>query len=149
MNYYFAYGSHLWLKQMKRHCPDSRILGPGVLTGYRWIITVRGYANVVRSTADLVLGVVYCISTSDEERLDCREGVPESSYQKTIVAVETGRGRLSCLTYVDPEKREGDPREEYAERIRQGIRDARLPSMYVESYLDKIVNCRDVYACAS
>jgi gamma-glutamylcyclotransferase len=138
MKYYFAYGSNLWLKQMEARCPDHRVIGSGILIGYRWIITARGYASVVRSVADLVFGTVYEISDADEERLDLYEEVGDGSYRKALLPVETETGAMGCLVYIDPLQQEGQPREEYVERIKHGIRDARLPSLYVERYLSSI-----------
>ena len=147
MKPYFAYGSNLWRKQMEVRCPDHELLGTGVLTGYRWIITSRGYASVVRSSLDVVLGMVYSISEADEKRLDNWEGV-QGGYRRASLPVQTGRGEMSCLLYIDPREQEGDPREEYVERIKNGIRDAGLPSLYVERYLDKIVAWNEPYADA-
>jgi len=149
MRCYFAYGSNLWLEQMRQRCPDHQVLGPGVLTGHRWIITSRGYANVVLSAADLVLGVVYRISATDEERLDRFEGVAQGAYRKAVLPVETAQGTLSCLIYLDWQEQEGEPCEEYVQRMRYGIRDARLPSLYLERYLDKVTLEPALYAVAS
>ncbi|ACH38884.1 hypothetical protein Gbem_1870 [Citrifermentans bemidjiense Bem] len=84
MKPYFAYGSNLWLKQMRSRCPGCRTIGAGVLIGYRWIITTRGYASVVRSVADVVFGTVYALSEEDEGRLDhsrgCRRGTTGRSF---------------------------------------------------------------------
>ena len=44
---YFAYGSNLSTTQMSARCPSSTCLGIGLLRGWKWIITARGYANVV------------------------------------------------------------------------------------------------------
>jgi gamma-glutamylcyclotransferase (GGCT)/AIG2-like uncharacterized protein YtfP len=140
MKPYFAYGSNLWLKQMEARCPEHRILGSGLLAGYRWIITTRGCASVVRSVSDLVLGVVYGISETDEESLDLCEWVPDGSYRKALLPVQTGEGEVACLVYVDRLQQEGAPRQEYAERIKQGIRDAGFPTLYVERYLAGIAN---------
>jgi gamma-glutamylcyclotransferase len=148
MRPYFAYGSNLWRKQMQARCPEHRFLGTGVLTGFRWIITTQGYASLVKSGSDLVLGVVYAISEADEQRLDHCEGVLEGAYLKLQLPVQTGRGMMDCLVYQAALEQEGDPREEYAERIRYGIRDAGLPSLYVERYLDKIVSWQEPYAHA-
>jgi len=135
MKLYFAYGSNLWLEQMQRRCPDHELVGPGFLMGYRVIITSRGYASVVRSEPDLVLGIIYAISAADEERLDLCEGVPDALYRKELLRIETECGGSDCLVYVDPVQEEGVPREEYVERLRRGIRDAGLPEGYVERYL--------------
>lgn len=135
MKPYFAYGSNLWLEQMTSRCPDHRVVGSGILLGYRWIITARGYASVVPSSADFVFGMVYALSESDEERLDACERVGEGLYRKELLVVDTERGKLRCLVYVDPIREEGSPKEEYVARIGNGIRDARLPALYVERYL--------------
>jgi gamma-glutamylcyclotransferase len=135
MKNYFAYGSNLWRQQMKARCPEHQLLGSGILMGYRVIITARGYASVIRSASDLVFGSVYSISDRDEERLDSYEGVADGVYRKETIEVETERGAVTCLVYVDPRQEEGQPREEYVERVRRGIADARLPSFYVDRYL--------------
>lgn len=81
---YFAYGSTLSPDQMAHRCPDSIFLGKATLRGYRWQINERGVANVVqtprgrqrqrRRGGDLVEGLLYAVSTSDERALDRREG---------------------------------------------------------------------------
>ncbi|KAF5546635.1 hypothetical protein FPHYL_10437 [Fusarium phyllophilum] len=49
---YFAYGSNLSTKQMRRRCPYSTPVGLAYLKGWRWIINERGYANVVQLPID-------------------------------------------------------------------------------------------------
>ncbi|KAL7795790.1 hypothetical protein V8C37DRAFT_373451 [Trichoderma ceciliae] len=44
---YFAYGSNLSTEQMRQRCPFSTAVGLGKITGWRWIINRRGYANIV------------------------------------------------------------------------------------------------------
>ena len=109
MNLYFAYGSNMWLKQMQARCPDHRLVGSGALKGYLWIISSRGYANIVKSSPDMVLGVVYEISDSDERNLDRYEGVATGSYRKELLSVEVDDSLATCLVYVDPIQGEGLP----------------------------------------
>jgi gamma-glutamylcyclotransferase (GGCT)/AIG2-like uncharacterized protein YtfP len=75
MMLYFAYGSNMWREQMIKRCPDHRYIGNGIFQGYRWIISERGYAYIIKSESDEVHGVVYEISDTDEKRLDRYEGV--------------------------------------------------------------------------
>ena len=63
---YFAYGSNLSISQMDKRCPDNISLDIGRLNGYRWIISSRGYANVIESENDYVLGRIYKINNIDE-----------------------------------------------------------------------------------
>lgn len=75
MKKYFAYGSNLSFKQMGERCPKHKKVGKGVLEGYKWFISSRGYANVIKSPGDIVHGFVYEISKDDERTLDRCEGV--------------------------------------------------------------------------
>ncbi|HHT9106064.1 MAG TPA: gamma-glutamylcyclotransferase family protein [Candidatus Wujingus californicus] len=82
MKLYFAYGSNLLLEQLKERCPEHHVISKGILKGYRWIISTRGYVNIVKSKTDEVHGVIYKISESDERSLDCCEGVQGGAYRK-------------------------------------------------------------------
>jgi gamma-glutamylcyclotransferase len=136
---HFTYGSNLWRKQMKDRCPDHRVIGNGVLRGYRWIISTRGYANVVKSKTDEVHGVIYEISESDERSLDCWEGVQSGAYRKEMMPVEFEGQSRECLVYVDPVEEEGKPKQEYIERINKGIFDSKLPQEYIDRYVRKFI----------
>lgn len=145
---YFAYGSNLWMQQMKRRCPTSSFKGLARLPHRRWIINTRGYANVVPSDGDEVWGMIYALLPPDEAGLDLDEGVPWA-YQKQMLKVEvrfedadkcgnTSQPFQTALCYVDTNRvQEGQPNGEYVHRINMGIRDAKkgMPSSYVDKYL--------------
>jgi len=141
--YYFAYGSNLWRKQMVKRCPEHREISIGRLEGWRWIITVNGYASIVLSEDDYVLGKVYQLSNADVSSLDRSEGVAQGCYCKEIISVEVDGGELKCLVYVDPVMMEGKPKNEYIDRINMGIMDAGLPNEYVSRYLRPFVPERE------
>jgi gamma-glutamylcyclotransferase len=136
---YFAYGSNLWRDQMYQRCPDHTLVGAGCLTGYRWIITSRGYASIVKSPQDQVLGLVYQLSEADEQELDRFEGVQQGSYYKQLVTVQVADQPVICMTYIDPVTTEGKPPAEYVHRINRGIINASLPPEYVNRYLRSFV----------
>ncbi|KDQ20148.1 hypothetical protein BOTBODRAFT_27561 [Botryobasidium botryosum FD-172 SS1] len=139
---YFAYGSNLWLAQMKKRCPDSALVGMAILPAHRWVISIRGFANVLPADPETsVYGLVYTLSPSDEEKLDGFEGVAAGRYNKFTLDVHltTGtedsptRGReIKCLVYIDPRSQTGPPRHEYIGRINRGLEDAKLPESWVE-----------------
>jgi len=145
---YFGYGSNLWLDQMARRCPESKLVGLGIFRGWKWFINNRGYANVIRSPEDLVYGLVYEISPSDEASLDRAEGVP-LVYSKKTMDIElqlAGNGRKSVaqsLVYIDESRvDEGPPKEEYIHRMNMGIKDAAargLPRWYIDKYMRKFI----------
>lgn len=140
MKYYFAYGSNLWWQQMQDRCPDSQYIGRGILKGFRWIISTRGYANVVESSSDEVHGVIYKISAQDEENLDISEGVDLGCYTKEIMYVTSIGQSIECLVYVDPITDEGKPKAEYVDRINKGVIDTNLPENYVNTYIRRFTH---------
>lgn len=78
--YYFAYGSNMSRSQMKSRCPDSKLIGSGVLKSYRLDFLEfsnrwqGGCADVIPDPNSEVWGLVYKISTADIDRLDKFEG---------------------------------------------------------------------------
>lgn len=141
---YFAYGSNLSLTQMASRCPTSTYISLSRLSGWKWIIGERGYANVIPSPnpphpltlkgkplppandteEDHVIGMLYTLLPTDEEKLDLAEGVP-FAYVKQMhdVSLLDGEGketgeRRKALVYVDVERTgEGVCKEEYVGRI--------------------------------
>jgi gamma-glutamylcyclotransferase len=133
---------------MNRRCPDCDVVGLGILRGWKWFIGPRRFANITGSPEDLVYGLVYKISPSDEATLDEIEGVP-FPYTKLTLEIELQSADdeensiVQCLLYVD-EKRlvEGKPWEEYVHRINMGINDAvarGLPRWYIDKYIRRFV----------
>ncbi|KAG8628334.1 hypothetical protein KVT40_004207 [Elsinoe batatas] len=154
---YFGYGSNLWKQQMRLRCPDSKYLGVARLNGYRWIINDRGYANVVgvseadMTTIDYSYGLLYCLSPSDEARLDGNEGVPVA-YTKEYLEVDFWESRegkpvdhseksekVKMLVYISRDRTKPDkPKHEYIYRMNQGIVDA-VASGVPQSYVDDVL----------
>ena len=160
---YLAYGSNLWLAQMAHRCPGSRYEGIGVLTGWRWIINSRGYANVVPSSPkEVVYGMVYSLTGADETALDGYEGVPDAYVKQELnvdfspkasghmdgeggeaegkgTSREQRRYETQGLVYVDVERLQPcRPRREYVTRMNHGINDALdagVPQWYVDGCL--------------
>ncbi|KAF6763847.1 hypothetical protein DFP72DRAFT_485086 [Ephemerocybe angulata] len=149
---YFGYGSNLWLDQMKRRCPESKLVGIGLLRDWKWIINRRGYANIIPSVGDIVYGLMFELSENDEEFLDRSEGVP-ICYVTEILPIEftsvTSPNDLNfvvgstvvlrdALVYVDFKRVEnGDPKEEYIPKINKGIIDGEkigIPKEYFKKY---------------
>jgi gamma-glutamylcyclotransferase len=128
---------------MNRRCPESKLVGLGILREWKWLINGRGYANIVRSPGDVVYGLVYEISPRDEAGLDELEGVP-TAYTKHIVGIELQSENdegsvVQGLAYVDEIRtKEGEPRKEYVYRVNMGINDAAsrgLPRWYIDKYM--------------
>ncbi|KAK2462669.1 hypothetical protein APHAL10511_005285 [Amanita phalloides] len=134
----FGYGSNMWKRQMEFRCPQSRYAGVGVLENWKWIISQRHVANVIRSPNDSVYGLLFMISETDEEKLDVSEG---SHYTKRMerIKVDGGNGHVTVLVYIDETNiTNGISRPEYIGRVNNGIADALedgVPDGYIKQYL--------------
>ena len=133
---------------MTRRCPESKLVGLGILRGWKWIINTRRYANIIQSSEDLVYGLVYEISPSDEASLDRAEGVPRAYTKETMEvelqpAVSGEKSLVQCLVYIDRKRvEEGEPWEEYIHRMNMGINDAAargLPKWYIDKYMRRFI----------
>jgi cation transport regulator ChaC len=142
MKLYFAYGSNMCQEQMNKTCPDHHYFGTGILKGFRWIISTRGYANIIKSEGDEVYGVVYKMSAADELSVEEYEGIRNASYQKEMMDVKVDKTTYRCLVYIDPNVEEGIPTGEYINLINQAVEDAELSQEYVERYIRKYLSCQ-------
>lgn len=124
---------------MHNRCPDHEEAGYGVLRGYRWIISRRGYATIVMSAGDEVHGKVYRLTESDERNLDRYEGVSEGCYRKEVLPVIMDGRSTPCLVYIDPVEEEGVAWPEYVGRINRGIADSAFSPDYVTRYLRRFI----------
>lgn len=137
MTLYFAYGSNMAVSQMHQRCPGCRRLGKASLPGYKWIITTRGYANVVADEQATVEGILYELSRDDEEALDRFEGVATGCYDKAIKTISFGEGAVEALVYIDPVADEGVPQDEYVERMARALTEANLSPHYVAASMSR------------
>jgi len=143
---HFAYGSNLSLTQMSLRCPTSTYHSLALLPHYKWLIGPRGYANIVSSpasnTSDVVYGMLYNLSSTDEASLDLAEGVPfayTKHYLSVTILPSTSQSQQNpnttnqtnttqtteALIYIDTIRTgEGQIKEEYISRLNRGINDA-------------------------
>ena len=137
--FYFAYGSNLCNEQMEKRCPNASFFTKGLLDNYDWIITTRGYANIVPLDNSSIFGKVFNVSESDIVSLDKFEGVDSGSYDRVTVTVQAILNNMvtsiNCFTYIDPIVEVGQPKLEYIDRIKNGLND----SDFRESYNKKIL----------
>ncbi|KAF8163584.1 hypothetical protein B0H34DRAFT_652018 [Crassisporium funariophilum] len=142
---YFAYGSNLWLDQMKRRCPESKWIGLAGIKDWRVIINSRGYCNIIPSPGHVVYGFAYELTPSNESDLDRFEG---KSYKKRYHSVEIKAPKsdayyIEALIYIDEKNiSDGVIKEEYIHRMNMGIADALergISQKYVDKYLRRYI----------
>jgi len=128
--YYFAYGSNLNQKQMKKRCPDSKPLFTAVLPNYKlvfigWSRQWRGgVASIKPLRGDRVRGAIYDVTGACLQRLDRYE----SGYSRiNVTVIGEDDEPFEAITYVKTGQLEdATPSKEYLVIIQQGLRDWRL-----------------------
>ena len=120
---YFAYGSNLNRKQMKKRCKDSYFIKTIILRNY--ILTFRskyGAADIEKKRSEKVYGALYLISKTAEKRLDVYEEYP-TLYKKMYFKHKNKK----VMTYIMPKKTKLVlPTTQYLNIIKQGYRDCKL-----------------------
>jgi gamma-glutamylcyclotransferase (GGCT)/AIG2-like uncharacterized protein YtfP len=138
---YFAYGSNLETKNMKKwlgRVPPSTIAR---LPDYRLAFNAEGfepqeiYANIMPHAGSSVWGVVYECEPEDLKKLDEYEDVDGGYYRRGRVVVVTIEGeRLAADVYLACEGRlcaDGQPSTGYCMKIISGAREHGLPRDYI------------------
>lgn len=145
---YFAYGSCMDNERFKLANVDqyfTQIKGRGILNGYglRFSISTTdgGKADIRKSPADAVEGVVYEIPDDAVEYLFEREGVYIKGYRPAIVSLRIENKETEVLSFVGVIKNdETPPTDRYATEIIRGATGI-LSDAYVsqlEQYMNKM-----------
>ena len=121
--FYFAFGSNLYHKQMKKRCKDSIYIKCYVLKNYRLFFRNNylgsGFADVEKRKNSKVLGALYKISKKDEKKLDIYEDFPDTYIKKYF----TISGKKVMFYYMSKKSKYKSPSKRYLNLIIQGYKD--------------------------
>ena len=125
---YIAYGSNMSIEQMKRRCPDARLIGTGRVIGAQLEFYLHATVEESRTQGAYVPVAVWDISDVDEKRLDRYEGYP-SYYIKKEWPVDMDDGStLTGMIYLMAYKRNAPPEAGYYRGIREAYEELGLNS---------------------
>ena len=136
---YFAFGSNLYRKQMKKRCKDSKYLKPYILKSHTLSFshmtnkTIYGHANILKKSNSTVPGAIWFISKKDEKSLDFYEGVNYKYYSKKYFKINKKR----VLVYIQNKYFLKKPNSTYLHTIIQGYKDCNLDKNYLFKILMK------------
>ena len=133
---YFAFGSNLHKKQMKRRCKDSRYIGCYTLKNYKlsfrtgsWTEGAMdgGVADIEKKKKSKVLGAIYKISKRDEKKLDIYEDYPYLYVKKYFKLF----GKKVMFYYMPKKTKHVAPSKRYLNIIIQGYKDCGYRDTYI------------------
>lgn len=93
---YFAYGSNLNLRHMKRHAPRALPVSVARLDGYKLVF--RRYIDIVPDKTGVVWGAVYDLTPGCERALDEYEDFPKL-FRKITVRVDVAGEMKEAMAY--------------------------------------------------
>ena len=128
---YFAFGSNLNQKQMKRRCRDSKYIGCYSLKNYKLVFRNYflggGVADVEKKKNSSVLGAIYKISKKDEIELDIYEDFPKTYIKKYFRLL----GKKVMFYYMPKKTKHFPPSKRYLNIIIQGYKDCGYRDSYI------------------
>ena len=129
---HFAYGSNMHRAVMRRHAPDAQPLHPACLEGYRFVITMDGYASLVPDRSRCVHGLLWRLTARDRVMLDLWENIASGHYRTEMLPVrDAGGGHRRVLVYIARRRRLGRPQPGYMEIVMNAAHELHLPADYV------------------
>ena len=136
---YFAYGSNLSVRQMRRRCPGSEVVGRARLPDYRLGFTryatkrKGGVADIVPEPGAEVWGALYTVDEAGMDSLDEFEGVPRAYRRIDVRVFDDAEVELEAIAYFANKTGEFAPGRAYLGLIITGCRDHKLPEEYVQA----------------
>ena len=128
---YFAYGSNLYHKQMKKRCRQSIYIKCFILKNYKLFFRNSflggGVADVEKRKNSKVLGALYKITKKDEKKLDIYEDFP-NTYVKKYFKLS---GKRVMFYYMPKKTKHVPPSNRYLNIIKQGYRDCGYRDTYI------------------
>lgn len=141
--YYIAYGSNLNHDQMKRRCPDAKLIGTGIINDFQLVFKGsknNGYATVEPSKNSQVPAGVYEISDNDEMNLDVYEGYPKF-YSKKQMTISNGTQHMQAMIYVmNDNQAYAVPSQYYFGVVKEGYKDCHLDEKYLNTALQNTID---------
>jgi gamma-glutamylcyclotransferase (GGCT)/AIG2-like uncharacterized protein YtfP len=143
--YYFAYGSNLNSKWMKKRCPDTKLLGPARLPDYQLAFRYKstswpggGAADILFKPGREVWGGLYLSNEKDFISLDKYEDVTSNGYERITVEVELEGKTVTAVSYEVKDKLQKDlnPLEGYLQLMINGAKQIPLPEYYIKRMID-------------
>ena len=128
---YFAFGSNLNQKQMKKRCKDSKYIGCYSLKNYKLVFRNYflggGVADIQKNKNSTVLGAIYKISKKDEKALDVYEDFPKTYIKKYFKLL----GKKVMFYFMPKKTMHVPPSKRYLNLIIQGYKDCGYKNNYI------------------
>jgi gamma-glutamylcyclotransferase len=136
---YFAYGSNMMTRRLRKRTPSAHCEGTGFVRRHRLTfdkVSTDGSAKCdlepTENETDRTYGVLFRIRAEEEPALDAAEGLGKG-YRKDQVSVITANGETTALAYLATDKNPAArPYHWYKAMVIAGAMEHTLPDSYIE-----------------
>jgi len=136
---YFAYGSNMSVKRMKKRIRGAKLKGTASLAEHQLRfhkVSRDGSAKCdiiyTREAKDMVHGVLYEMSDDDKDALDRAEGLGKGYERTQVTVVDSLKNEIQAFTYYATEINESLlPYHWYKNHVVRGAEEAGLPQKYL------------------
>lgn len=136
---YFAYGSNMSVKRMKKRVRGAKLRGTAALAEHQLKFhkvsrddSAKCDALYTGEADDVVHGVLYELSEDDREILDRAEGLGKGYESKEVTVMDSLRQEVQAFTYYATEIDESlFPYHWYKNHVVRGAEEAGLPEKYL------------------
>ena len=120
---YAAYGSNLNIEQMDWRCPESKVVGNGIIKDMRLVFNT--HADIIPSIGSYVPVAVWDVPEDDWEWLDTYEGYPKYYVKENVDVYMNDDKKVNCIVYVMASDMKGfaPPFKDYWDIIVEGYSD--------------------------
>ena len=133
---YWAYGSNLSFRNMRKRCPRAKAIRP--LHVNQAALLFRSCADVTLRDGSVVPGGLWWITGDCERILDQYEGTKSNLYIKRYLPVKHNGVVQDCLFYqMQTHRGIMPPPEQYLETIEAGYKDFGLDLAYLDAALQE------------
>lgn len=141
--FYWAYGSNLSVRQMRRRCPKAIKWGP--MSVNDCALVFRFHADVTIREGSVTPGGLWQVTAECERALDDYEGVSTKSYLKRYFRIDVEDKKYTCLFYQMATSRGVlPPSENYLDTLTEGYKDFKLDTTALEAALQESWGSKDV-----
>ena len=144
---YFAYGSNMSERRLRKRVSSAKVIGTGVLNNHRLTFHKRsddrsGKCTIEYSESHKVYGVLFEIEKCEECKLDKAEGFFQGHYAKMCVEIEMcdskcgkkvrAKTYIATAKYIDQNLK---PYTWYRKHVLVGAIKQKLPPCYIDCFI--------------
>lgn len=134
--HYFAYGTNMDVKHMRKLCSNPTLLGKGQLDGWEFGYNADGLATIRKNAGMFTIGAVWELDVRCIQMLDQYERLDINLYRRAQLTLRLKKENYDCITYIaQNSEKPSVKRSDHGQRIVQAAKALSICDDYISNYL--------------